>query len=445
MTDYPTNNVYGVNTNSTSTDAFVTHFDTRDPTSNDFNYPLQKRWFNTDLNNEWILKGFTTISGFLQAEWVPVQSADLLQTLTGNSGGPVSPDNAKNINVVGDTTTIDIVGNPATHTLTASTAGTVATSYVTDSGTAIPSGGVLNVVGGTGINTSGSGNTITTNLTVPVTVPHGGTGDTSFTAYTVICGGTTSTGNLQNVVNTGNSNQVLTSNGAGALPTWQNFPGFNAINIQVFTSSGTYTPTANMSYCVLEVIGGGGGSGGTAANSSSNWSSSGGGGGGGYARKVVNAATIGASQTVTVGAAGTAGTAGNNNGGSGGTSSVGSIVTATGGGGGTGGASSNATSIALGGAGGVGSSGDFNIHGSDGSPGLTASTGGISIGGNGGASIYGGSIQGNAAATGTAATGGNAGYTYGGGAGGGAGGNNAGTGAGAAGAAGIVIITEFIT
>lgn len=52
-------------------------------------------------------------------------------------------------------------------------------------------------------------------------VPHGGTGDTSFTAYAVITGGTTSTGPLQNVSGVGTSGQVLTSNGAAALPSWQ--------------------------------------------------------------------------------------------------------------------------------------------------------------------------------------------------------------------------------
>ena len=55
----------------------------------------------------------------------------------------------------------------------------------------------------------------------PVTVPFGGTGLSTTTAYGVICGGTTSTGNLQNI-GAGTAAQTLMSNGAGALPTWGN-------------------------------------------------------------------------------------------------------------------------------------------------------------------------------------------------------------------------------
>ncbi len=55
----------------------------------------------------------------------------------------------------------------------------------------------------------------------PVTVPIGGTGAASFTAYSVIIAGTTSTGAFQNVSGVGTSGQVLTSNGASALPSWK--------------------------------------------------------------------------------------------------------------------------------------------------------------------------------------------------------------------------------
>lgn len=58
----------------------------------------------------------------------------------------------------------------------------------------------------------------------PIDVPHGGTGDTSFTAYSVICAGTSSTGSFQNVVGLGPDGYVLTSNGINALPSWQEGP-----------------------------------------------------------------------------------------------------------------------------------------------------------------------------------------------------------------------------
>ena len=66
----------------------------------------------------------------------------------------------------------------------------------------------------------------------PIAFPvvEGGTGDTSFTAYSVITGGTTTTGALQNVSGVGTSGQVLTSNGASALPTWQNQSGNNPLS-----------------------------------------------------------------------------------------------------------------------------------------------------------------------------------------------------------------------
>jgi hypothetical protein len=54
-----------------------------------------------------------------------------------------------------------------------------------------------------------------------VTVAQGGTGLSSATAYAVLCGGTTSTGAFQSIASVGTAGYVLTSNGAGALPTFQ--------------------------------------------------------------------------------------------------------------------------------------------------------------------------------------------------------------------------------
>lgn len=55
-------------------------------------------------------------------------------------------------------------------------------------------------------------------------VAGGGTGAVSFTAYSVVCAGTTSTGAFQNVSGLGNAGEVLTSAGAGALPVWAAVP-----------------------------------------------------------------------------------------------------------------------------------------------------------------------------------------------------------------------------
>lgn len=52
-------------------------------------------------------------------------------------------------------------------------------------------------------------------------VINGGTGRALHTAYAVICGGTTTTGAQQSVASLGTSGQILTSNGAGALPSFQ--------------------------------------------------------------------------------------------------------------------------------------------------------------------------------------------------------------------------------
>lgn len=57
-----------------------------------------------------------------------------------------------------------------------------------------------------------------------VAVADGGTGRSSHTAYAVLCGGTTTTAAQQSIASVGSSGQVLTSNGAGALPTFQNGP-----------------------------------------------------------------------------------------------------------------------------------------------------------------------------------------------------------------------------
>lgn len=209
---------------------------------------------------------------------------------------------------------------------------------------------------------------------------------------------------------------------------------------RVYTSNNTWTKPAGLIYIIVEVVGGGGAGGGAQATSA-NYSSGSGGGGGGYAKERIDAGSLSATESVTVGAGGTgaSGAAGNN----GGTSSFGSLLSATGGTGG--GILSANTGFALSGTpggGGVGSNGNINGGGGVGSIAGRAINTTLSMGGNGGSSIYGGGGVG--ILTGTTTGTGNAGIGYG---GGGAGAANAGTqsaATGGAGAAGVVIVWEYV-
>lgn len=98
------------------------------------------------------------------------------------------------------------------------------------------------------------------------------------------------------------------------------------------TGAGTYTPNAAMTFAEVEVLGGGGGGAGAGGAGAGNVSIGGGGTSGSYGKARFTAASIGASQTITVGNGG----AGGNNavGSPGGTSSFGSLLTGPGGTGG---------------------------------------------------------------------------------------------------------------
>lgn len=247
------------------------------------------------------------------------------------------------------------------------------------------------------------------------------------------------------------SGYVWKSTGPYTSPTWQpdgSGGGFTSITQQVFTSSGTYTPTAGMAYCIVEVVGGGGGGGGGVNSVGGSGSIGGGGGAGGYSKGVFSSATIGASQSVTIGTGGAGGTSGTPTGTTGGTTSVGSIISATGGSGGVGSGGTGAiTTFILGGAGGVGSGGSVNVTGNAGSGGGTINTSGINLawGGSGGASCLGGApVQVSTNTDNTHVNGNNA-SDYGAGGGGGVTLGSSSGNTGGNGSPGIVIITEYIS
>lgn len=215
------------------------------------------------------------------------------------------------------------------------------------------------------------------------------------------------------------------------------------VNLRTFTASGTYTPTTNMKYCIVEVIGNGGGGGGCVAAGGFQSAAGSGGGAGGYARAQLTSGQVGASQTVTIGTTGTGGAAGNNPGTAGGSCSLGTLISATGGAAGGGGAlSTTGVIFASGGLGGVGSLGGgvtgFATSGGSGNVGYASGTTGTALAGFGGNSFF----QGGAVTLGEQIAGTN-GLSYGSGGSGGAS-SNSGSAGGGNGATGIVIVTEYI-
>jgi hypothetical protein len=216
--------------------------------------------------------------------------------------------------------------------------------------------------------------------------------------------------------------------------------GATTPTVIVYTTPGANTWTKatypGMTAVIVEVIGAGGGSGGTAATGGAESAIAAAGGGGGYSMKRIAVATLGATETVTIGAGGTAGASGNNAGGTGGTTSFGSHLSATGGGAGGGGGNA-ATGNPSGTAGGIGSSGDLNLKGEPSAPGAWNTSIALLLGTTGGSAARGGG-GGSAGAA-------NAGGNYGGGASGPVSFTSAAAKVGAAGADGVCIVTVLYT
>ncbi len=168
-------------------------------------------------------------------QYLSGSTGGIVSTLTGNVGGPVPP-TANNINVVGDGTIVLVTGNPGTSTLTITVDDSVPTAFTTDSGTASPVLNNLNILGGFNITTTGAGDTVT--IDVSGTTDHA-----------------VQVGNGVGALNSlalGTAGQVLTSNGAGSDPSFQD------ASLVIYTNVNTtpYVVTATDYYLSVDASGG---------------------------------------------------------------------------------------------------------------------------------------------------------------------------------------------
>ena len=162
---------------------------------------------------------------------VTFASADVTLTLTNTNTTQTARNLRLNlIGTVGAAQNLIVPAIEKQYIITNTLGFAITVKNATGTGVAVPAG-KSTIVFNTGSNVveilttyaaSGANSDITSlsGLTTPLSVAQGGSGVASTTAYGILAGGTTSTGAFQNA-GVGTSGQILTSNGAGALPTFQ--------------------------------------------------------------------------------------------------------------------------------------------------------------------------------------------------------------------------------
>lgn len=174
------------------------------PNSQNFNYPIGKRWINTATNTEYVLTSISTIGGTSTATWTLLgTNSGALNTLSDDSNTTTSP-SAGNIQLAGTSDqiattagsseiTFSLIGpyTPATYTahgvlLGEGTSSIVATAagtngqLLTGSTGADPAFSTLTSSGST-ITVTGGAHTLNIDVAAPLNVAHGGTGATTLT------------------------------------------------------------------------------------------------------------------------------------------------------------------------------------------------------------------------------------------------------------------------
>ena len=171
-----------------------------------------------------------------------INAASSVPTTFTEDSGTATP-SANNLNVIGTSAQgISTSGSGATVTITAANASSVqkgvasfnATNFTVTAGNVVSN--AITVTAGTGLTTGGSvnlGGSVTLSLDVPVTVSHGGTGDTSLTTNGVLYGnGTSPVG----VTSGGTNGQALLA-ATGAPPAWATIAGTQGVTLTTGANS----------------------------------------------------------------------------------------------------------------------------------------------------------------------------------------------------------------
>jgi len=259
MSIQPGANLYTQGFGSRPENVEVPTVQSRAPTSADTNYPIGKRWIYLN-NGEYSLVEITITNNIPSATWVlSGTNTGPLNTLTGNSGGALSP-SAGNINIVGSGV-ITVTGSGSTLTIS-ETPGTGLLSTLTGgSGGAIsPTAGNITVAGTANeITTTGSGSTITWSTPTTFIAPGSIASTTTMTsggAFTVTTGGATITaGGLTVTAGGAAVTGTTTINNSGAATTTIGTGGTGAVNIGNATGNTAVTGSLTASTTLTATLG----------------------------------------------------------------------------------------------------------------------------------------------------------------------------------------------
>lgn len=243
----------------------------REPTTEDKKYRIGQfaiigRDPSTGTEGElWYLARFESNG---DATWIQFDTGTPgvgIDGLLSDDGLPaVGPDINGNVGVLGGTGIVTSGQDPSTAITIAVDGSVVTTQYDGDSGSATPTAGILNIVGGNGTVTSASGNTITLEMQSPFV------GDFTFRSNT---GGDTELFTVENTVDQASSEAIILAKTAGTSSAatqfqatvgsahswaWGVDPSINPLIFScVYNNAGTVSPgTFDNRPVRLEIVGG---------------------------------------------------------------------------------------------------------------------------------------------------------------------------------------------